>query len=499
MLIGVLNAEPTATVFDFREIYNLKHLIKDKTCFKNPTKPTCIDLIVTNRPKCFQNSAVIETGLSDFHKMSATVMKMYYTKQKPSIVYYRKFKNLCNDSFIKDIESLLSKLCNQQNVPFKILKESVNITLDKHPQLKKRYVRANQSPFMNKTLSKEIMNRLRLRNKFLNAKSDIDRKAYNKQRNYLVRLLRNEKKNFYNNLDTKVVTDNRTFWKTVKPLLSEKVTKHSKINLVEDDKIVSCDDQIAKKFTEYFINIPILNMPSNGYKCPDSSEQDSILKILDKYKNHPSIKLIKAKNNSQVFKFSQIGIEEFKKSFQSLDPKKAAQNDDIKTNLLKKNVDFFVKHARDDINDSIRSSKFPNELTQADIAPAHKKKSKFYKDNYRRISILPNVSKIYERCLYDQIATYFEHIFSRYQCGFRKGYSAQHYLLAMIEKWKKIVDDGGVFGALLTDLSKAFDCIPHDLIIAKLKAYSFHIDALKLIHDYLSNRKQRVKVNDTYS
>ena len=58
---------------------------------------------------------------------------------------------------------------------------------------------------------------------------------------------------------------------------------------------------------------------------------------------------------------------------------------------------------------------------------------------------------------------------------------------------------GGVFGALLTDLSKAFDCIPDDLIIAKLEAYGFHIDALKLIHDYLSNRKQRVEVNDAYS
>ena len=69
----------------------------------------------------------------------------------------------------------------------------------------------------------------------------------------------------------------------------------------------------------------------------------------------------------------------------------------------------------------------------------------------------------------------------------------------MIENWKKIVDDGAVFGMLLTDLSKAFDCIPHDLIISKLEAYDFHIDALKLIHDYLSNIKQRVKVNDTYS
>ena len=127
----------------------------------------------------------------------------------------------------------------------------------------------------------------------------------------------------------------------------------------------------------------------------------------------------------------------------------------------------------------------------------HIKKSELFKKNYRPVSILANVSKIYERCLYDQIATYFEHVFSRYQCGFRKG--AQQCLLAMIEKWKKIVDNGGVFGALLTDLSKAFDCIPHDLIIAKLEAYGFHIDALKLIHDYLSNRKQRVKVNDAYS
>ena len=168
MLIGDFNAEPTeATVSDFCGIYNLKHLIKDKTCFQNRAKPTCIDLIITNRPKCFQDSVVIETGLSDFHKISATVMKMYYTNQKPSIVHYRKFKNVCSDFFIKDIELFLSKLCNQQNVPLKILKESGSITLDKHAPLKKRYVIANQSPFLNSKLSKENMKRSRLRNKFL--------------------------------------------------------------------------------------------------------------------------------------------------------------------------------------------------------------------------------------------------------------------------------------------------------------------------------------------
>ena len=77
----------------------------------------------------------------------------------------------------------------------------------------------------------------------------------------------------------------------------------------------SSDEQIAKKVSEYFKSIPILNIPNNQYKCPDSSEQDLALKILDKYKDHPIIKLIKAKNNSQLFKFGQIIIEEDKKYF----------------------------------------------------------------------------------------------------------------------------------------------------------------------------------------
>ena len=121
-------------------------------------------------------------------------------------------------------------------------------------------------------------------------------------------------------------------------------------------------------------------MPYNAYKCPHSSDQDPILKILDTYKDHLSIKLIKAKNNAQVFKFCQIEIEEVKKSFQSYDLKKGAQKDDIKINLLKKNVDFLAKYTCDDIYDSISSSKFPNELKQADIVPAYQKSQSFLRN-----------------------------------------------------------------------------------------------------------------------
>ena len=81
---------------------------------------------------------------------------------------------------------------------------------------------------------------------------------------------------------------------------------------------------------------------------------------------------------------------------------------------------------------------------------------------------------------------------------FAKKYSTQHALIAMIEKAKKILDMGGTFGAVLTDFSKAFDCMTHDLLIAKLHALNFDVNALNLIFDYLTGRKQRVKINSSF-
>ena len=90
--------------------------------------------------------------------------------------------------------------------------------------------------------------------------------------------------------------------------------------------------------------------------------------------------------------------------------------------------------------------------------------------------------------------SFFKNIFPKNQCGFRKGHSTQQCLLAMLEKLKRSADSGKAFGALLTDLSKAFDCLDHELLIAKLNAYGF-----SLIENYLSHRKQRTRVNNSYS
>ena len=121
------------------------------------------------------------------------------------------------------------------------------------------------------------------------------------------------------------------------------------------------------------------------------------------------------------------------------------------------------------------------------------------KVNYRPISVLPSVSKIFERVLKGQMEGFFKPILSSLLSGFREGYSTQHSLVRVIETWRRSLDSSGIVGTILVDLSKAYDCIPHDLLIAKLEAYGLHIKSLRLMYSYLTNRKQRVKVGSSKS
>ena len=113
---------------------------------------------------------------------------------------------------------------------------------------------------------------------------------------------------------------------------------------------------------------------------------------------------------------------------------------------------------------------------------------------HRLISILSNISKIYEKCIQTQLNEYFAYFLSKFQCGFQQGFSTQHCLLVMIEKLRKIRDEKGVFAAVLTDVSKAFACLPHQLLIAKLSAYGFDMKSIAFISAQLKNRKQKTKL-----
>ena len=144
----------------------------------------------------------------------------------------------------------------------------------------------------------------------------------------------------------------------------------------------------------------------------------------------------------------------------------------------------------------LTENSFPQNLKLGDAVPVFKKCDPTCAKNYRPISALPTVSKIFERLMHDQITTYMDAPLSKYLCGYRKGFNTQTALLSLIEKWKSILDKKkGFSGAVLMDLSKADDTINHELLIAKLDTYGFSKTSLELILDYLSNRLQHVKIN----
>ena len=148
-------------------------------------------------------------------------------------------------------------------------------------------------------------------------------------------------------------------------------------------------------------------------------------------------------------------------------------------------------------NNCFKKGIFPNNFKKDVVHPAHKKDCKTEKSNGWPIRTLSNLSKFQERFLYDQMYTYFGNFFP--QCGFRKRYSAQNCLLAMTKKWRKPEKKNKGCSAVFTDLTKAFHCLLHDILIAKLPAFGFGFKSLRVIQEHLNDRIQVTKVSSFYS
>ena len=229
---------------------------------------------------------------------------------------------------------------------------------------------------------------------------------------------------------------------------------------------------------------------------------DAIIFILEKYKtyhNHQSIIAIKKFcREHKTFNFETIKGDDILKKIKYLDRSETSQNGDVPTKMFKENGEFLTGFIYSALNEAIQSGNFPSSLKWAEVTPIFKKGLRSQIGNHRPVSILPNVSKLFERALFEQMHLFFDKIFSMYQCGFRKGINLQHCLIAILEKWNLSKDKGNFFRALVTNLSTAFDFLLHELLIAKLAAYGFTRSALKLMYTYLFDRKQRTKVRIFY-
>ena len=502
LLIGDFNAEDhEIEISSFLNNHEAKNIVKEKTCFKSVLNPSCVDLFITNSPKSFQHTLSFPCGLSDHHDLVVTVLKSTFGKQKSNIRYYRDWSKFDNAVFRTKLREALRRI---ESHDYKSFEQTFLSLLNFYAPMKSKKQRANHKSYMTKALRKAIMKRSELASKYQKTKNNEDYSKYKKQRNFCSKLYKKERKIFYNNLSIEEITDNKKFWKTIKPLLSEKrVCGSSKINLVVNEENLSDDKEIAETFDNYFNNaVKSLNLQCSQEHLNDvSNENDPFEIAIKKFKDHPSIVNINENiPKSTTFNFNEIGSDSIKKMIDNLDSRKSGTFGGLPVNCLQGVSDISGQFLNNVWNDEVlQNFQFPSELKLADVIPVFKKEDPTLAKNYRPISLLPTVSKIFERIMLNQITTYINEYLSPFLCGYRKGFSTQTALSFLIEKWKKILDNKGYGAAILMDLSKAFDTINHELLIAKLHAYGFTRESLLIIHSYLSDRWQHVKIDSSFS
>ena len=274
-----------------------------------------------------------------------------------------------------------------------------------------------------------------------------------------------------------------------------------KIHLGKNGLVIADDGKIAKILNETFVNV-VSEMNLGVWKSEKiiSNKQDPVMRALEMFSDHPSIIKIKDTfKKSNDFSFKHITPIEIIKQIKKLKAKKSVSGE-IPTKVLQLSKEVCASKLADCFNAALNNCIFPDELKLADVVPCFKKKDPMDASNYRPISLLPVISKVFEAIIHEQLCSFMDNKLSIYLYGFRKGYSTQHTLLNMITKWQTCLDKkGGIVGTILMDLSKAYDCIDHNLLIAKLQAYGLSIKSLHFINSYLKGRYQRVKLGSTFS
>ena len=471
-------------------------------------RKSIIDLILTNKPLHFQKTRVVETGLSDYHKMISTFFKACSSKLKTKVIYYRSYKKFNESDFLCSLNKAnFDFFKNDPNQNYNLLTDKFLGLANKHAPLKKKFVRGNNAPFMNREFQKEIYVRSRLRNKYWVEPSAENKAAYKKQRNKCVKIRRESIKRYMDKILEKGIETNKSIWNFIKPFMTNKgMIANKDITLIDGKNVITDEYELSQIFNKHYINIVEKSCGNKPNKigttlgCLDDS--DVIDRIIKSYQNHPSVLKIKNKFGSDLnsFDFQQIKAPEVKKLLKEIDIKKAVGVDTIPPKLIKIGADIIAEPLTQAIYCCLRQGIFPENAKVASVVTLDKgKPDKYDVLNYKPVSILNAFSKIYEKVIKNQLASYLDKYFSPFISAYRKSYSTQQVLIRLLEEWREKLDKNFIVGAVLMNLSKAFNCIPHDLIIAKLAAYGFKRETLRLIYSYLKGRKLCVKINNTYS
>ena len=489
------------------ENFGLSNLINKKTCTKK-SEGSSLDVLLTNHNRCFQHTCVIETGISDHHKLIGSFLKSKFQKLPPKNVFYRDYKKFDETVFLDELAAInfvnLFELEKQDK--YDILTNHVSALIDKHAPLKRIKVRGNNKLFLTKKLRGAIMNRSRLRTKYNKWQSRENYIAYRKAKRECDILTDEAKKQYFRDATANGTITNKDFWKIMKPALTNKgIISSDTIILEENGEQISDESKLVDIFNNHYINIvqsTTGNPPSAlGDPSDPTKDRDTVKVIIDKFADHPII--LKIRENkllpNETFSLPAATKEEINKIMKNIDTTKSCGPDKIPPKFVKMSANILDATLANVINENVQKCTFSESAKHANVPPIFKKDDRSKKVNYRPVSLLNTFSKVLERWTNNKIEPFVNNILSKFISAYRKKYSSNHVLLRIIEEWKSNLDNKKFVGAVLMDLSKAFDCIPHDLLIAKLGAYGFELDTLVYFYSYLKRRKQSVKINNIFS
>lgn len=502
-LIGDLNVDfsnSSHNLVDLLSLYDIQNVVRNPTCFKS-ANPSLIDVILTNTPRKLNPCLNINIGLSDCHNYIGAATKMHVARNCNRKIVYRSYKRFNVEAYQSDLRAAPFHVSCVFDDPDDAMWAHNNLLysiLNYHAPLKSKIARRKSLSCMNGELRRAINVKAMLRRKFDRNRNDgAAWERYRKQRNLVNRMKVQSIKKYFDDRCTPIANGNgREFWDTIRPFISDSKSSASEVSLVEGDRAVNHPRDVAEILNEHFVNTVTRNSENLDVR------EMSIEEIAEHYDNHSSVYIIKqimSTRHIDAMHFSEVTQSDVKKKLVKLKTDKAAGYDMIPAKLLKLGADQISRSLTPIINMCITSSCFPDNLKLAEVSPAFKKLDRTDKKNYRPISVLVSMSKVFEGILCDQLMTHFNDILSTKLSAYRKTYSCCNVVLQCIEDWRKALDNNEMVGCILMDLSKAFDSLPHGLLLTKLHSYGLDVASCQLIRSYLTNRWQRVKIGSERS
>ena len=285
----------------------------------------------------------------------------------------------------------------------------------------------------------------------------------------------------------------------MKPLFSYKSKTANTIILYENNTIIKDNKNMSHNLSKYFTD---LTKTLKLKKIFSALKKKSLKHLLRDFRNHSTNKIEECFNSKEIFTFREFQEIEIIKTIKEIPENKANTFKDIPVKITINSVHIYSQVLTNIFNDCVKSSNFPDILKYVDITPVFKKGDTIDKTNYRPVlkkddtidktnyrptSTLPNFSKVFEKMIYTQINSFMEPKLSEFVAGFRAKHNTQHALLKMIETWRAMLNNSKKVGAIVMDLSKAFDTLNLNLLLWKLKAYGFSKNTLTFIQSYYTN------------